>query len=218
MQLNYNARGHGTPLIVLHGLLGSLDNWRTVTQRLSNLFTVFAVDLRNHGLSPHSEIMNYDIMSYDLFEFLEQHRLSAVHLLGHSMGGKVAMQFATDHPEKVERLIVVDVAPRAYEAFHRPLLDALRSLDLRVHKSFAGVDAALMTAIPQAAVRKFLLKNLTRDKKGALRWKIDLEAITPNYDALARAITPRRKFERPACFIRGNRSNYLKADDVPVIK
>lgn len=150
MQLHFQAQGNGSPLIIVHGLLGSLDNWRLVSQRLSRLFRVFAVDLRNHGLSPHSAFMDYDVMSRDVFEFVAQHRLSSVHILGHSMGGKVAMQFAVDYPERVNKLIVVDVAPRAYDPIHRPLLDTLRALDLNAHQSFGEVDAALMTAIPYA--------------------------------------------------------------------
>ena len=218
MQLHFQAQGHGTPLIILHGFLGSLDNWQTVSPRLSSRFTVFTVDLRNHGLSPHDETINYDVMSHDVFEFLEQHSLPSVHIAGHSMGGKVAMQFATDHTERVDKLIVVDMAPRTYEPLQRPVLDALRSIDLSVHKSFGEVDAALMTAIPETAMRRFLLKNLMRDRRTGLRWKINLEAISRNYDGLAKAIAPRRKFEKPACFIRAGRSNYIKDDDVRLIK
>jgi len=134
------------------------------------------------------------------------------------MGGKVAMQFATEFPNKVETLIVVDIAPKTYQPSHRPMLNALLSLDLKIYKSFGEVDAALAAAIPDASLRQFLLKNLTRDKDRRLTWKIDLEAIARNYDNLAAAIAPRQEFNRPACFIRGGRSNYIPDDDISLIR
>jgi esterase len=217
MRLNFQVQGEGFPLIILHGILGSSDNWRAASKRLGDRYKVYSLDLRNHGSSPQSDIMNYRVMSQDVCEFTDDHRLSSAFVLGHSMGGKVAMQFATEFPNRVEKLIVVDIAPKAYSAFHRPTLHALNALELNAYKSFGEVDAALAKTIPEAALRQFLLKNLTRDEHRTLRWKINLGAIELNYDNLAMAIAPRAKFTRPACFIRGGRSNYIQDDDISLI-
>src|SRR5215510_590071 len=143
MNLHFEAVGAGRPLIILHGLLGSADNWRSMSRRLSAHYQVFALDLRNHGRSPHSDILDYDVMAADVREFMEQQALRHIMLLGHSMGGKVAMQFAIDYSDQVDRLIVVDIAPTVYEPSQRYLLQAMRALDLTRYKSFADVDAAL---------------------------------------------------------------------------
>jgi len=218
MRLNFQVQGEGFPLIILHGFLGSSDNWQVASNRLAERYKVYSLDLRNHGSSPHSDIMNYTVMSEDVCDFMDDCGLSSSFVLGHSMGGKVAMQFATEFPNKVETLIVVDIAPKTYQPSHRPMLNALLSLDLKIYKSFGEVDAALAAAIPDASLRQFLLKNLTRDKDGRLTWKIDLEAIERNYDYLAAAIAPRQKFNRPACFIRGGRSDYIPDDDISLIR
>jgi esterase len=218
MNLHFEAVGEGPPLIILHGLLGSADNWRSMSRRLGAHCKVFAVDLRNHGRSPHSDTFDYDVMTADLREFMEQQALRRVMLLGHSMGGKVAMQFAIDYSEQVDRLVIVDIAPKPYEPFQRYILEALRSLDLTRYKSFADVDAALAAEVSSESLRQFLLKNLVRDHDGHLRWKVDLEAIDRNYDKLARGVVPERSFDKPTLFIRGGRSNYIGDDDVPLIR
>jgi esterase len=218
MQLHFQVQGNGHSLIIVHGFLGSLDNWLTVSRRLSVSLRVYTVDLRNHGGSPHSDSMNYEVMANDLLDFISHHKLFPAYILGHSMGGKVAMQLATDHPEVVAKLIVVDIAPRAYDPSHRPLLNALRSVDLSRYKSFTEVDQALASAIPAAAVRQFLLKNLTRDQDRRLKWKIALDAIWRNYDNLAMAIAPRGTFTKPALFIRGGRSTYITERDISLIR
>jgi pimeloyl-ACP methyl ester carboxylesterase len=185
---------------------------------MGDYFKVFSLDLRNHGLSPHHDFMSYQVMAQDVCEFVDEHRLSSTFLLGHSMGGKVAMQFALDFPDRVKKLVVVDIAPQAYEPSHRPVLNALLSLDLGMFKSFGEVDSALEVSIPEAAMRQFLLKNLMRDSHGRLRWKIHLEAIARNYDRLIEAVKPQRSFTRSVCFIRGGRSNYLQEKDIPWIR
>ncbi|MGH7929969.1 MAG: alpha/beta fold hydrolase [Candidatus Binatia bacterium] len=218
MNLHFEAAGDGPPLIILHGLLGSAGNWRSMSRRLGAHYKVFAVDLRNHGRSPHSDIFDYDVMTADLREFTEQQALSRIMLLGHSMGGKVAMQFAIDYSERVDRLAIVDIAPKPYEPSQRDLLEALRSLDLSRYKAFGDVDAALATKVSGASLRQFLLKNLARDENGRLRWKIHLAAIYQNYDKLARGFAPERTFDRPTLFIRGGRSNYIEDDDAGLIR
>jgi esterase len=218
MRLNFHAQGRGFPLLLLHGFLGSLDNWRSASQRLADHYQVFSLDLRNHGSSPHSATMNYDVMAEDVYEFAEDHHLTSIFLLGHSMGGKVAMQFATRFWHKTKKLIVVDIAPRAYEPAHRRLLHTMLSLDLARFKSFGAVDKALEEAVANAGMRQFLLKNVTRDRNKQLQWKCDIDAIARNYDHLSEAITPRRSFTQPACFIRGDRSNYIQEADLPTIR
>ena len=218
MRLAFEVVGNGDPLIILHGLLGSADNWRSISRRLGAHYQVFALDLRNHGRSPHSEILDYDVMAADLREFIEQQALRRVVLLGHSMGGKVAMQFAIEHSEQVDRLIVVDIAPKAYEPSQRYLLQALRSLDLSRYKSFADVDSALAAEVSSQSLRQFLIKNLARDENGRLRWKLHLEAIDRNYEKLLRGLGAERSFNKPTLFIRGGRSNYIGDDDAPLIR
>ena len=218
MNLAFDVVGKGRPLIILHGLLGSADNWRSMSRRLGALYKVLAVDLRNHGRSPHSDIFDYDVMVADLREFVEQQALRRIMLLGHSIGGKVAMQFAIDYSEQVDRLVIVDIGPKPYEPSQRYILEALRSLDLTRCKSFADVDAALAAEVSGESLRQFLLKNLARDENGRLRWKVHLEAIDRNYDKLARGLAPGRTFDKPTLFIRGGRSNYIEDDDALLIR
>jgi esterase len=218
MNLAFEVVGEGHPLVILHGLLGSADNWRSMSRRLGAHYKVFAIDLRNHGRSPHSDIFDYDVMTADLREFMEQQALRRIMLLGHSMGGKVAMQFAIDYSEQVDRLVIVDITPKPYELSQRYLLKALRSLDLTRYKSFADVDAALAANVSGDSLRQFLLKNLARDENGRLRWRIHLEAIYRNYDKLARGLAPVRTFDKPTLFIRGGRSNYIEDDDAALIR
>ena len=218
MNLHFEAVGEGRPLIILHGLLGSADNWRSMSRRLGAHYQVFAVDLRNHGRSPHSDIFDYDVMVADLREFVEQQALTRIMLLGHSIGGKVAMQFAIDYSEQVDSLVIVDIGPKPYEPSQRYILEALRSLDLTRCKSFADVDAALAAEVSGESLRQFLLKNLARDENGRLRWKVHLEAIDRNYDKLARGLAPGRTFDKPTLFIRGGRSNYIEDDDALLIR
>jgi esterase len=218
MNLHFKAVGDGQPLIILHGLLGSSDNWRTMSVRLSAYWRVFAVDLRNHGESPHSEVFDYDAMVADLRRFSEQQGLSRIALMGHSMGGKVAMQFAFDNPERVDKLVVVDIAPKAYKPSQRNLLQALREIDLSRYNSFGDVDTALAGKITDRAVRQFVLKNLARGEHGRLRWKLHLEAIYQNYDKLLPELVPQRVFPKPTLFIRGGRSSYIEDNDTELIR
>ncbi|MBI3798478.1 MAG: alpha/beta fold hydrolase, partial [Deltaproteobacteria bacterium] len=174
MPLHFESSGHGHPLLILHGLFGSLENWRTLSKVLSQSFQVFALDQRNHGHSPHSEVFNYRVMTEDLKEFLQHQGLSAIHLLGHSMGGKTAMQFALTYPEDVDKLIVVDIAPKAYPPGHDDIFAALFSLPVQDFRSRQEADAALAQHLPDLALRQFLLKNLEREATGGFHWRINL--------------------------------------------
>lgn len=213
MRLYYRHEGQGEPLIILHGLLGSSDNWRAMSKRLAQHFAVYSLDLRNHGQSPHDAGMNYTVMAEDIREFMQAQALTRAFLLGHSMGGKVAMQFAATYPQKVEELVIVDIAPKAYPPSQKPLLAALRRLDLDPIASFADADAALKPSIPETALRQFLIKNLSRDEAGRFRWRTGLDEIAENYDALTVQIAIDPPFEKPACFIRGGRSDFIADED-----
>lgn len=218
MQLNYREYGNGEPLLILHGLLGSSDNWHSTCQRLAEFFRVFALDQRNHGRSPHTEEMNYPAMAQDIKDFLAQQGLERGHVLGHSMGGKTAMQFALLFPEKVSQLIVVDISPGPYPPKHETLLAALLALALDRYQTRKQIEEALAPSIPDLALRQFLLKNLARNSVGAFHWKIGLRQILQNSQHLREALDAEHPFSRSALFIRGERSEYLVEADLPVIQ
>ncbi len=157
-------------------------------------------------------------MADDIDEFFNQQNIASAYLLGHSMGGKVAMQFATTNAEQIEKLIVVDIAPKAYPASHEATLMALRDLHLCSFASFEEIDAALAPQVHAPSIRQFLMKNITRRADGGFSWRIDLDAILRNYHELTKPIAATRVFSRPACFIRGGRSDYVGDEDVPLIK
>jgi esterase len=217
MQLNFQRHGEGFPLIILHGLFGSLDNWQNIARNLGQSFQVFTVDLRNHGHSPHHDDFNYAIMIEDLREFMATQQLPRAHVMGHSMGGKTAMHFALRHPEQVEKLIVVDMAPRAYAPAHGPIFKALLALNLGSFRERSEIFDALAPAIPEIAMRQFLVKNVMRDEAGTFRWKMNLLVLHRNYDELNYAIQPDRSFDGPVLFIKGEQSDYLAESDVALI-
>ena len=218
MILHYQEYGNGQPLVILHGLLGSLDNWHTLSKTFAVSFRVLAVDQRNHGRSPHSDVCTYDAMAEDLIELLDHLKIPSAHLLGHSMGGKTAMQFALSNPSRVDRLIVVDIAPREYPRLHDEILDALASVNLSASASRQQIDDELSKRIPDLAVRQFLMKNLTRDCGRVFTWKANLQAIRRNYTEIAREITSEMPFPGPTLFVKGDRVDYVLDSDVPMIK
>ncbi|MBI4524034.1 MAG: alpha/beta fold hydrolase [Deltaproteobacteria bacterium] len=218
MQLHHEVQGEGRPLIIIHGLFGSLENWRTQSKNLSRFFRVYTLDLRNHGKSPHSDVFSYPAMAEDLRDFLAAQELPSAFIMGHSMGGKVAIQFGMDHPDKVDKLVIVDVALKTYRPEYKPILGALLSLDLREFHTRADVDSALQEKIPEGRLRRFLLKSLARAPEGGFRWRINLNAIYKNDGELSKAVEQKRRFAKPACFIKAGRSNYLDKEDVAAIK
>ncbi|MCL5268021.1 MAG: alpha/beta fold hydrolase [Bacteroidetes bacterium] len=218
MKLHYRVTGHGHPLVILHGLFGSSDNWYTLSNVFGRNFRVYAVDLRNHGRSPHSDVFDYKVMADDLNNLLIHEGVSSTFLLGHSMGGKTAMQFALTRPEKVDRLIVVDIGIKAYPPQHDRLFDALFALKLDLYKTRSELDAALSEYISDQAVRQLLLKNVARDDNGGFKWKIDIPAIRRNYEMINGAVESSRQFESPTLFIRGGKSSYILDGDTEEIK
>ncbi len=214
MHLNYKSFGEGTPVVILHGLLGSLDNWQTFARKLGSDFKVFTVDLRNHGKSPHSSIHTYSAMAGDLLEFFDEQGINKAHVIGHSMGGKVAMEFAIHHPERLLKLIVVDISPRSYEGTHDEILDALSNLDISIITSRAEADSMLERSIPDFSVRQFLLKNLDRQGDGTFQWKMNLKALEDNYQNINVPVTSGQQLNVPTLVIRGGKSGYVNENDM----
>jgi len=221
MQLHYQTLGDQisgkNPLVLLHGLFGSGDNWGTVAKHFSQHYQVISVDLRNHGRSPHSDSQTYTEMADDLLELCGALSLDRIHLVGHSLGGKVAMQFATQYPDKLEKLIVVDMAIRTYPDAYTHMIDAMMAVDLSTMQSRSDVDKALISKIPHTMVRQFLLMNLIKPENN-LTWRINLAALRANYPHLIQAVCEHTRYEKPSLFIRGERSDYVQDTDIEHIK
>jgi len=213
MQLHFKQLGHGEPLVLLHGLFGSGDNWFGVAPKLAEKFHIFAPDLRNHGHSPHHAEMDYPLMAADMEEFFVARKIESACIIGHSMGGKVAMQFALDFPARVKKLVVVDMAPRAYARAHDQIFAALLAVDLKLFQTRAEIEGALESKIPSLNLRRFLLKNLGRDEHGKFIWKMNLRGVAENYSRLGEILSPQDHFHKPALFIRGGQSDYINAAD-----
>lgn len=218
MELNFKTFGSGEPLIILHGLFGTLDNWQTLARRFAEHYTVYIVDQRNHGRSPHLDNMDYPALAEDLKSFMESQWMYNAHIIGHSMGGKTAMQFSMEYPEMVNKLVVVDIAPKAYPGLHNSIFDALMSLDLNRVQSRQEAEDWLAPKIDDLSVRQFLMKNLTRSKAGGFEWKMNLPVIYKYYGHILAPISVREAFENPTLFIRGNRSSYILDDDWSLIQ
>ena len=207
MKLFYREFGKGDPLIILHVLFGSSDNWQTLAKKFAKEYKVFTVDLRNHGRSFHHDEFNYDVMMHDV------EGLDKVSLMGHSMGGKLSMNYTLNHPEKVENLIVVDIAPRRYQVLHDGIIKALKSLNLSEFNKREEVDDALADMLQNFSIRQFLLKNLIRDKNGTFDWKINLNVIDQSIDNLVVEITSDTPFQGKTLFIAGDKSDYIRPVD-----
>lgn len=218
MELHFQHFGAGPPLLILHGLLGSSDNWISLARRFGERREVFAVDLRNHGRSPHSDSMSLIVMAEDIVRFCDARNLSRVAMIGHSLGGKVAMETALGRPELVERLVVVDIAPRAYTPRHLHLIEALESLDLSLLRNRTEALAALEGSVPGPALRHFLLKNLKGAETGGVEWRINLRGIRENYASLTRGLKPGRGFEGATLLLRGGKSDYVADEDVEAMR
>ena len=214
MQLNYKSFGEGYPIIILHGLFGTLDNWQTIAKKLAENYTVYIIDQRNHGRSPHDDTFNYEVMADDLQAFMESQWIYEAHVIGHSMGGKTAMQFALKYPDLVNQLVVVDIAPKAYKGGRQAIFEALFSLELDKVDNRKMADSLLAEKIEDFGVRQFLLKNLTRKKEGGFRWKMNLPVIYQNYNQILSPIASVDTFDNPTLFIRGGASDYVMDEDM----
>lgn len=219
MQLHFTTLGAGEPLLLLHGLLGSHQNLLPASRRFAERFQVFAIDQRNHGHSPHHDEMNYPALADDLARLMDRHKLATAHVLGHSMGGKTAMQFALNHAGRVRQLVVVDMSPCAYGPRFARLLQNLRELHPERFQTRPEADRALASSVPEEALRAFLLKNLMPAEHGGYRWRINLEAIADNYDHLRQAIRSDQPFNGEALFLLGGKSDYVgEADRAAILQ
>jgi pimeloyl-ACP methyl ester carboxylesterase len=217
MNLFYRTHGEGPPLIILHGLFGSADNWIPIAKRLENIRKVYMVDQRNHGQSPHHPNFNYDCMLDDLYTFIEQHNLDTPDILGHSMGGKVAMNFAVKYPDDLAKLIVVDIGPKFYPIHHDVLLEGLKDIDIKKINSREKADAELADYVESITIRKFLLKNLKRTAVG-YDWKMNLDVIYDQIANVGEGLKSIDRFNHDTLFIRGGMSNYILDEDLNAIK
>lgn len=208
------------PLVILHGLLGSSRNWQTAGKDLAERYHVFALDLRNHGSSPHAPEMSYDALVADVLAWLDGRGLPRVALLGHSMGGKVAMRLACRQPQRVERLVVVDIAPKDYRwAAHRAEFAAMNELDLAHLASRAEAELRFEARVDDWAMRKFLATNLERTSDGRWRWQINLPVMTAALPELeANSLEADDRFGGPTLFVTGERSTYVSAEDHSTIR
>ena len=220
MKLFYRLFGSGKPVIILHGLFGISDNWVTFARQLSQHCAVYIPDLRNHGQSPHSPVFNFSSMEDDLLELIEDCDLHEIFLVGHSMGGKIAMLFAIHHPELVKKLVVVDIglskSPPGSE--HQMLLDAMMEVDFSGVKSRSDIDEQLKSKIPSQKLRLFLLKNIYWRDRDKLDWRPNLKVINESLATIFEGIRIEGQFPSPALFIRGGRSNYVPDSDIAEIK
>lgn len=230
MRLFYKKSGSGDPMVILHGLYGSSDNWSAIGRELEKHFTIYLVDLRNHGRSPHDDRHSYELIREDLLLFMENAGLGKALFLGHSMGGKAAMCFAGHYPEKVEKLIVADIAPKSYKNLYRrealshdTILQAMNSIDLSSVSSRRDIDSLLSHSISSKRIRGFLMKNLKPAEDRKYRWALNLDVLIRELDNImdgvnADCFDPDNPVEGiPALFIRGADSPYITDNDVGLI-
>lgn len=231
MNLFYRSEGEGTPIIILHGLYGASDNWMQIARKISDSYQIIAVDLRNHGSSPHSTEHSYEEMVTDLAWLFHELEIEKAHILGHSMGGKVAMAFAADYPEKILSLTVADISPRNYLKnpasaiqydFHKRILKTLNEIDLKPFNNRTEVGKALEQEIPEPHVRQFILKNLYRKEKH-FHWKINVSVLQENLDHIISGVDFEDYEDRipihlyPVLFIKGGLSGYIQEEDLKAI-
>lgn len=217
MELYYQQFGKGQPFIILHGLFGSSDNWRTHGRTLSEYFDVYLVDQRNHGKSDWSDEFSYDLMADDLHEFVTKHNLKDFILMGHSMGGKTAMRYAQKYPGMIDKMIIVDMGIKANEASHEGIIDGLKSIDIDNITSRQEADDKLAEVLKARVLRQFLLKNIYRKSKDQMGWRINLEVLSDKYEEILKA-TPSQECLTDTLFINGGKSDYILPEDIPSIK
>ncbi len=213
MKLNHKEFGSGPPLLILHGVFGSLDNWVTVGKQLAENFKVILVDARNHGSSPHSDIFDFHSMAEDVRELLDEKSLSEASILGHSMGGKTAMTMSGMYPERIKKLIVVDIAPKYYPPHHEKIFQTFDAVRLDTLTSRSEAEEQMKSVMDDWGVRQFLLKNLYRSKDGSFRWKLNLETIRKSIENIGDEMDIKVTYDGPTLFIRGDKSDYIVDED-----
>jgi esterase len=218
MKLAFREFGSGQPLIILHGLFGQSDNWNTLAKNFGEKgFRVFALDQRNHGLSPHSDDWSYELMAKDVKEFINDHSLQNVILLGHSMGGKTVMFFEYLFPNLTNKIIIADISSRAYGRHHNDVLDALNSVNLVELENRKQAEEKLGQHISDFGTKQFLLKNIFWNDDEKMQWRFNLKTINRLYDNIIVPV-PNFKSETPTLIIRGEKSNYISETDLEDFK
>lgn len=218
MKLYARQQGEGEHLISVHGLFGSQENLGAVNRQLAEKFRVHGLDVRNHGRSPHDEVMDYPAMAADIIEYLDDQQIEKAHLLGHSMGGKVVMEVALTYPDRVSKLAVMDIAPVQYGIQrHDDVFAGLSAIDLEAMQKRGDADHVLRQYVEELAVRTFLLKNLYRNDEGKYRWRMNLEAIRHNYLKISAGYSGDECFEGDVLFLRGSNSDYILSEHREVV-
>jgi esterase len=220
MKLAFRQTGSGHPVVILHGLFGQSDNWNTIAKKLGeNGFQVFTVDLRNHGLSPHSKEFNFTLLAEDLHEFISEHRVTRPILIGHSLGGKVVLFHELKYPGSAKSLVIADMSARAYEPQHTSVLAALNAVNFDKVGTRKGVEEVLTSHSLDVGTRQFLLKNVhwVDETAGKLGWRFNLDSLTRNYPEVNKQV-PEFQSETPALVIRGERSSYVNEKDLDDFK
>ncbi len=228
MELFFRKYGEGPAIIIVHGLYGASDNWVTVAKALSDNFEVYLIDQRNHGRSPHHPEHSYDAMKDDLLEFMDQHELEKATIIGHSMGGKTAMFFAKEYPERITNLMIIDIAPKSYAIAdadkrttinHDRIINAMLSIDFSTVTTRDEVEKQLEVQLPTERVLKFLMKNLHRNKDNTFNWSVNFKALKENLPHILDGLNE-KDFERgrgitgfPVLFVKGANSDYITQDD-----
>lgn len=214
MNLHYKQQGDGYPLIILHGLFGMSDNWFSLAKQFGEEYSTYIVDQRNHGRSPHDRVFNYDVMAADLLDFMDEHFIESAHIIGHSMGGKTAMNFAVKFPHKVGKLVVVDIAPKYYPPHHQEILAALHAIPVNSLSSRKEAEEVITSRINDFGTAQFLLKNLYPQDGGGYDWRFNLPVISDNIENVGEALEEMHHFDKPTLFLRGGKSNYIKDGDI----
>lgn len=218
MELYSRIEGEGKPLLIIHGFLGMSDNWKTLGSQFAQQgFQVHLLDMRNHGKSPHDEEFTYDAMVQDVYEYCVMHKLNKISILGHSMGGKIAMLFATTYPEKVEKLIIADIGPKYYPPHHQTILAGLNAIDFALMPSRIQVEEVLSGYIKDFGTRQFLLKNLYWVVPGQLGFRFNLDVFNRKIETIGNALPFENHFDKPALFLRGDKSDYILDSDFETI-
>lgn len=217
MKLHFRKIGQGQPLIILHGLFGTSDNWQSIGKAFAERYTVYMVDMRNHGHSPHDNEMDYFVMSDDLKELFIDNEITNAILMGHSMGAKAAMYFAQENPGYIDKLIVVDMGIKKYPPHHQLIFDALLAVDLDKVKTRKEVEQIIRSYFNDESVIQFLLKNLYWSDEEKLAWRMNLNVLYRDIENILAAV-PNKKCELPTLFIRGGKSNYILDEDWDAIK
>jgi pimeloyl-ACP methyl ester carboxylesterase len=219
LKLYYKKYGSGPPLVILHGLFGMGDNWRTFSKKVEHQFECFLIDLRNHGRSPHDPVMNLQAMTEDVYQWMTDSGIHKATFLGHSLGGKIAMQFALRYPEKVEKLIVVDIAPKSYPLLHDKVFEAIESIrpDMVTDRAAAAQQLSLILGNDPTMIQ-FLLKNLTRLSRGGFAWKANMPVIIETYEDLMQNVIGSDPYKGAVLFVKGENSDYIQPEDVSLIQ